>query len=106
MRIYLINGVKTGGCGPSHIESPIRSKSQMIGGNAGLQCGKDKHLAVAGNAPDGPSAVANIKALFMVKGNSGGNAHAFGIGAHGAVGRYAVNSALIARRNVHLTLGV
>src|SRR5207237_10077990 len=77
-----------------------------IGGDVGVQRVKDEQLAVAGDAPDGPSAVANIKALLVVKGNAGGNAHAFGISTHGAVGRYAVNSALIARRHVHLTLGV
>src|SRR4051794_4040237 len=60
VRIDAVNGVKAGVCGACDVQSAIRRKSKMIGGNAGLQSRKDKNLPVRRDAPDGPAAITNV----------------------------------------------
>src|SRR5215470_14936075 len=56
-----IDSVVAGGGWASYKKSTCGRQGQMIRSHAGLQCGKDKHLLVAGDAPDGACAVTNIK---------------------------------------------
>src|SRR5262249_16819187 len=92
-----VDGVVTGGCWSGYIKRAGGGKGHMVSGHAGFQSGKDKKLLVAGNAPDGAGAVADIEVLFMIEGDSGGDAHAFSIGAHGPIGSNAINGAVVTR---------
>src|SRR5437764_743918 len=78
----------------------------MVSGHAGLQRGEHKHLAVFGNAPDGPSPVTYIEVLLVIESDAGGDAHAFGVGIHGAIGRYPVDRTLVARGDIHLSFRI
>src|SRR5215471_2394857 len=78
----------------------------MIRSHAGLKCGKHKNLTVARDAPDCPRAVANVQALLAIKGDSGGDAHTFGVRSHGSVGSNAVYRAVVTRRDIHLPFSV
>ena len=59
MGIDTVNGVKARGWA-SHVQSAVRRKGQVIGGNTRLQCGKNKDLPVRSNPPDGPVAIPHI----------------------------------------------
>ena len=106
MGIDLVYAVETRSCGAGDKQITLRAEGEMIGGNAGLERGEDEHLLVAGNLENSAAAVADIEILFAVKSNSGGDSHAFGVGCHGAVGRHAIDGAVIARRSIHLALAI
>src|SRR5207302_7441066 len=101
-----VHRIKAGSGRPGHIKLAIRTEGQMVGGDARLQCAIDKNLAVAANFEDSAAAVADVKVLLAIKGDSGGNAHALGIRRHGAVGRHTVDRAIVARGDIHLAFAV
>src|SRR5215470_2889558 len=78
----------------------------MVGGQAGLQSGEDKYLAVAGNAPDGSRAVPHIEISFPVKGDSCGYAHAFGISGNRSIWRDAINRAVVPGGDVEKAIAI
>src|SRR5215813_14215725 len=78
----------------------------MVGGQAGLQSGEDKYLAVAGNAPDGSRAVPHIEISFPVECDSCGHAHAFGIGSDRSVWRNAINRAVVPGGDVEKAVAI
>ena len=105
VRVDFVDAVEAcAGRGDEHIA--VGSEGDVVRGNTRFERGEDENLAVAGNLEDGSAAVADIKILVAIEGDSGGDPHAFGVGRHGAVGRDFVDGFVVARRNVHLTLAV
>ncbi len=78
----------------------------MVGGNARLQSGENKYLLIAANLEDRTAAVAHVKILIPIKRDSCCDPHTLGIGGHGSVWRHAIHRAIMARRNIHLSLAV
>src|SRR6185437_8702986 len=68
------NAVVARGAGTGHIEEIVRSECQVVGGDAGLERGEDKGIALAVNFEDGAAAVANVQIAAAIKCNSGGDA--------------------------------
>src|SRR5579864_840381 len=93
-----------GGAGDEQVA--LRTERQVIRRNADFQRGKDEDLLIASNLEDGAVAVADVEALLTVKRDPGGHAHAFGVGGHGSVGSDAINGAIVARRDIHLSLAI
>src|SRR5215472_3847401 len=87
MRIDAVNRVEARRSGTGYIEMVIGAEGKVIRRDARLKRGVHKDLAVAPDLEDGSAAVADVKVLFAVEGNSGCDAHAFGVDAHRAVGR-------------------
>src|ERR1051326_1112585 len=102
VRVYGVDGIEAGGCGAGHIKRSIRRKGEMISSNAGFQGRKHEYLPVFSNTPNGPCSVPDIKILVMIESDAGRYAHALGIGAHGAVGSYTIDSPIVTRRDVQL----
>src|SRR5947209_1809387 len=78
----------------------------MISGDTRLQGGEHEDLAVRSNAPNGAAAVADIQIALVIESDSGGYAHPFSIGGHGAIGCYPIDRSVISRRNIELTLRI
>src|SRR5438874_3124965 len=106
MLINAINGIKAGSGGSSNVQYPIGAEGEMIGRDARLQSSKDKNLPIAPDLADSPAAVADIEILLAVKGDAGGDAHAFRIRRHGAIGRDLIHRAIESGRDVHLAFAV
>ena len=88
MRAIAVDGVDivvAGGGGPGHEERAVQAEGQMIGGDAGLQRGKDKDLPVPRNLEDGAAAVAHVKIALGIEGDPGGDSHALGVNRGGAL---------------------
>src|SRR5581483_8770816 len=103
VRIHAIDGIEAGGGWAGDKEVAIRAERQVIGGDAGLQRGKDKNLALAVDLENGSAAVADVEVFFTIECQPGGDAHAFGVSGHGPVRRHAIDSAVVARGDVHLS---
>ena len=61
VRIDLIDAVVGGGGGTGDVEISVGRKGQVIGGDAGLEGGKDEDLAVGRDFEDGAAAVADVE---------------------------------------------
>src|SRR5437899_867869 len=79
MRIDLVYAIEAGGRGPGYKEIPVRTKSQVVGGDAGLEGCEDENLAVGCDLENGATAVADIDVCRAVEGDASGDAHAFGV---------------------------
>src|SRR5437868_9367279 len=101
-----IDGIKAGGGGSGDEQISFVVEGEVIRGNARLEGSEDKDLPVACNLENGSAAVTDIEVLFAIKCDPGGHAHAFRISRHGAVGRNLVDSAVVARGDVHLSLAI
>ena len=106
VRINFVNGVETGSGGSGDKQIALRAEGEMIGGDAGLERGKDEDLAVARDLENRSAAVADVEVFFAIESDAGGDAHAFGIRGHGSVGRDLVNGFVVARGDIHLTFAV
>ncbi len=106
MRIDFVDRVVAGGAWSGDEEIALRAEGEVIGGDAGLEGGEDEDLAVAGDLEDGAAAVADVEVLLAIEGDSGGDAHAFGVHRHGSVGRDFVDGLIVARGNIHLVIAV
>src|ERR1051326_6962117 len=103
VQVNAVDGVEAGSRGAGDEEVAVGSERQVIGGDTRLESGEDKNLAVAGNLEDGAAAIADVEVLVLVKGDAGGDAHALGVGRHGAVGRDLVHRPVVARGDVQLS---
>jgi hypothetical protein len=112
-----VDGLVAGGGGAGDEERALVVEGEVVGGDAGLERGVDEDLAVAqdparaGRAlgpdlEDGAGAVADEEVAVAIEGDAGGDAHAFGVGGDGALGRDAVDGALGARAGVEVAVGV
>src|SRR5438270_5067431 len=89
-----------------HEQVSLRTKGEVVGGNADLESGKDKYLLIASDLENSTVAVAHIKALLMVERDAGGHSHSFRVGAHSAIGSNPIDGAVKARRDIHLSFAV
>src|ERR1700739_753249 len=78
----------------------------MIGGDAHFERGKEKVLLVASDLEDGAIAVADVETLIAVEGYPRGDTHAFRVGGHGSVAGDAIDGAVEARGDIHLSLAI
>src|ERR1035438_10542461 len=106
MRINLLNGIETRSRGAGDVEISVVAEGEMIGGHARLQHGEHEDLAVTVDLEDGSAAIADIQVSDWVEGNSGCDAHAFGVRSHGTVLRHAVHRAVITRGNIETARAV
>ena len=97
-----VYGVEAAGRGPGDVEVAVRAERQVIGGDAGLESGEDVDLAIASDLEDGAAAVADEEIFLGVEGDASGDAHAFGVGGHGAVRGDAIHRAVEARGDVEM----
>src|ERR1700722_10994873 len=84
----------------------------MVGGDTRFECGVDEDFAAgslgvgAAYLEDGAGTVADEEIAVAVEGDAGGDAHAFGVGGDGALGRDAVDGAFGAGAGVEVAFGV
>src|SRR6266481_5296177 len=106
MRVYGIYRVITGSGGAGDVERSIGRERQMIGSKARLQRGVDEDLAVLRYAPDSSAAISYVKVVAMIESNPGCDSHSFRIRADCAVGVYAIDRAIVTRRDIELAFSV
>src|ERR1035437_10821634 len=106
VRIDLLNGIEARRCRAGDIQISVIAEGKMIGGDARLQHGEHEDLAVTVDFEDGPHEIAYIQVSDWVEGNSGCDAHAFGVRSHGTVLRHAVYRAVITRGNIETARAV
>ena len=94
MLINAIDRVEAGSGGPGNVQDSVRTEGQVIGGDAGLESGEDKNLAVAADFEDGSAAVPDVEILLAVKSDAGSDAHALCVRRHGSIGRNFVHRAI------------
>jgi hypothetical protein len=97
--------------GPVTKSVPALVEGEMIGGDAGFERGVDEDFAAgtvgcATDFEDGAGAVADEEVAVAVEGDAGGDAHAFGVGGDGALGRDAVDGAFGAGAGVEVAVAV
>src|SRR5208282_2513201 len=73
MRVDFVDAIEAGRAraGDEHIA--LGSEGDVIGGNAGLECGEYENLPVARDLENGSAAVADVKILLTIEGNAGGD---------------------------------
>src|SRR5579863_8512755 len=74
----LVNAIKTGGGRSGDEQVSTGAESQVVGGNAWLECGEDKDLAIRPDLENCTAAVADVKIFGAVESDSGCYAHALG----------------------------
>ena len=74
----------------------------MVGSQAGLERGVHEDLPVGRDLENRTAPIADEKVSLTVKGNPGGNAHAFGVQRHLSCRRNSMHIAFVARRNVNI----
>src|SRR4029077_1102353 len=88
------------------IKIAVWAKGEVIGRDADLQSRKDEDLLVARDFEDCAVAVANVKAFVTIKGDAGSDSHTFGVGGHGAIRGDPIHGAIVAGRDVHVSLAI
>src|SRR5690606_16749649 len=85
-------------------------EGQVVGRNRGLQSGEDEDLLVARDLEDGAgaarAAVPDVKILFRIEGQAGGDAHALDVDLHVAVGSHLVDMSFEAAGDVQHALAI
>src|SRR5271165_744046 len=104
--IDFMDTVETGSGGSGYEQVAAGAEGQVISGDAGLECGEDEDLLVTSDFEDRSTAVAHVEILFAIKGDARGDSHTLGVSGHGAVGSDAVDGAVVARGDIHLSLAV
>src|SRR4029077_19692347 len=74
LRCDLVNAIKTRSGRPGHEQVAMGAKSQMVCGNAWFESCEDEDLAVGANLENGAAAVADVKIVRAVEGNTCRNA--------------------------------
>src|SRR5258708_30687284 len=101
--VDLVHAVETGSGWSGDKEMALRTEGQMVCRDTGFEGGEDEDLLIAADFKDGAAAVADVETLLAVKCDSGGDTHAFGVSGRCAIGGDAIDRAVVARGNVHLS---
>ena len=88
------------GGGAGDVEFARRAERQMIGGDGRLERGEDKNLAVRADLENRAAAIADEEVALGIEGEAGGDAHAFDPKLRAAVGRDAMDGAVVAAGDV------
>jgi hypothetical protein len=106
-----VDGLVGGGGGAGDEECSGVVEGEMVGGDAGFERGVDEDLAAgavgvgAADLEDGAGAVADEEVAVAIEGDAGGDAHAFGVSGHGALGGDAIDGAFGAGAGVEVAVG-
>src|SRR5579862_1227256 len=98
-RSDFVDAVEAGRRRAGDIQIARGTEGEMIRGKRRLERGEDENFAVGTDFENRAAAIAYVEAAGSVEGESGGDAHAFDPLHGAAVGRDAVNGAIVAARN-------
>jgi len=101
-----VNGLIGGRGGAGDEERVVCVEREVVGGDGGFECGEDEDLAVGVDLKDGARAVADVEVAVAIEGDAGGDAHALGIGGHGAFRGDSVDGSFCARAGVEVAIAV
>src|SRR5271157_978068 len=88
------------------VEFPTRMKRQVVGGDRGLQRGEYENLARGTDLENRAAAIADEQVAGAIESQTRGDAHSFGPLLRLAVGRDAVDRAVVAAGDVEIALPV
>ena len=98
--------IVTRGGGTGDVKVAFGSESQVVGGHAGLERGKNENLLIAIDLENRAAAVAHVEISFFVERDAGGNAHTLGVDGLLAVWRRAIDRSLVAAGNIQQAVPV
>src|SRR5580704_5121691 len=101
-----IDTVVTGGGRPAHVQFTAWVEGEMISGDGRFESGEDEDFALRTDLENRAAAVSDKQVAFRIEGEAGGDAHAFDPLLAAAVGRDAIDGAVMASGNEQVTFCV